>query len=102
MGQATGTGEVQAPSQTYAEEVQRLKDWFQRRLTWLDANLPGTLNGCSFAGEEENETIFLNFDAYPNPFNSSIQIHFTTELTKYETFFLWMFFDQTEQCFHFF
>jgi len=82
MGQATGTGEVQAPSQTYAEEVQRLKDWFQRRLTWLDANLPGTLNGCSFAGEEENETIFLNFDAYPNPFNSSIQIHFTTELDK--------------------
>src|SRR6218665_1042115 len=53
LGSATGTPEVQAPSQTYAEEVQRLKDWYARRLAWMDANLPGTLNGCSFTGVNE-------------------------------------------------
>lgn len=73
LGQATGTPEVQAPSQTYADEVQRLKDWIDRRLTWLDANMPGTLNGCSMAGVNElagNNTIV----AYPNPFNGTIQV----------------------------
>jgi subtilisin-like proprotein convertase family protein len=72
MGAATGTWEVQAPSQTYAEEVQRLKDWLTRRLTWLDANMPGTLNGCSMAGTEELNSI--DFSVYPNPFISTLTI----------------------------
>lgn len=71
MGSATGTPEVQAPSQSYAEEVQRLKDWYTRRLTWLDANLPGNLNGCSFTGVEE---VTIKADVYPNPFISTIII----------------------------
>lgn len=71
MGQATGTPEVQAPSQSYAEEVQRLKDWYARRLAWLDINMPGTLNGCSFAGLNE---LGLKVDVFPNPFVSSITI----------------------------
>jgi subtilisin-like proprotein convertase family protein len=53
MGVATGTGEVQPPAQTYAEEVQRLKDWYTRRIAWLDINMPGTLNGCSMTGINE-------------------------------------------------
>jgi len=76
MGQATGTGEVQAPSQTYAEEVQRLKDWYDRRLTWLDANLPGTMNGCSMTGLQD--LVALNkLTAFPNPFESAITIEWT-------------------------
>jgi len=71
LGVATGTPEVQTPSQTYAEEVQRLKDWYSRRFTWLDANLPGTLNGCSFTGVNE---LSFNADVYPNPFTSTILI----------------------------
>lgn len=73
LGQATGTPEVQAPSQTYAEEVQRLKDWLDRRLTWLDANMPGTLNGCSMTGLDElseSPTLVV----YPNPFAGTINI----------------------------
>ena len=73
MGQATGTGEVQAPSQTYAEEVQRLKDWYQRRLTWLDANMPGTLNGCSMTGLQDLVTIG-KINAFPVPFGNSLQV----------------------------
>lgn len=73
MGAATGTSEVQAPSQTYAEEVQRLKDWITRRLAWMDANVPGTLNGCSFTGIEE---ISMNpqLESYPNPFCTNVSV----------------------------
>jgi subtilisin-like proprotein convertase family protein len=74
MGAATGTGEVQAPSQTYAEEVQRLKDWLTRRVNWLDINMPGTLNGCSFASVDEISTV--SFEVYPNPFISSLYLNF--------------------------
>ena len=76
LGSATGTPEVQAPSQTYAEEVQRLKDWFHRRLTWLDANMPGTLNGCSMMGIQD--LVNTNkITAYPNPFSSIITVEWT-------------------------
>ncbi len=78
MGAATGTPEVPAPSQSYAEEVQRLKDWIDRRLEWLDDNMPGTLNGCSMTGLEEiTFSQELKLEAYPNPFESriSLKIH---------------------------
>ncbi|WP_343635526.1 CotH kinase family protein [Fluviicola sp.] len=76
LGSPTGTPEVQAPSQTYAEEVQRLKDWFHRRLIWLDANMPGTLNGCSMMGIQD--LVNTNkITAYPNPFSSIITVEWT-------------------------
>ena len=83
MGVATGTPEVPAPAQTYAEEIQRLKDWIDRRLLWLDANMPGTLNGCSMTGLDEvtlNDGIQLT--GYPNPFNSSISIQISSMLNE--------------------
>ncbi len=76
LGSATGTPEVQAPSQTYAEEVQRLKDWFHRRLIWLDANMPGTLNGCSMMGIQDLVNSH-KITAYPNPFASIITVEWT-------------------------
>lgn len=74
LGASTGTWEVQAPSQTYSEEIQRLKDWLDRRILWLDANMPGTLNGCSMTGMEELQLVSV--EVYPNPFNSELMIHF--------------------------
>jgi subtilisin-like proprotein convertase family protein len=74
LGAATGTPEVQAPSQTYAEEVQRLKDWVTRRINWLDANMPGTLNGCSMASAGELSA--TSFTVYPNPFVNSLVVQF--------------------------
>lgn len=71
LGQATGTPEVQAPSATYAQEVLRLKDWYDRRMAWLDENMPGTLAGCSMAGLNELD---FNVDVFPNPFISSLTI----------------------------
>jgi subtilisin-like proprotein convertase family protein len=72
MGVATGTGEVQPPAQTYAEEVQRLKDWYTRRIAWLDINMPGTLNGCSMTGM--NELAFQKAEVFPNPFTSNLYV----------------------------
>lgn len=75
MGAATGTPEVQAPSTTYAEEVQRLKDWLTRRITWLDANMFGTLNACNMTVNKELTS--SSFSIYPNPFNSNLTISFS-------------------------
>jgi hypothetical protein len=80
MGAATGTPEVQAPSQTYAEEVQRLKDWLTRRINWLDINMPGTLNGCSMTGVQEISEV--TFNVYPNPFESTISINLSNPLNE--------------------
>jgi len=73
MGSATGTPEVPAPSQTYAEEVQRMKDWITRRLDWLDLNIPGTLNGCSMTGIAENDAAPA-LESYPNPFRTDLSV----------------------------
>lgn len=73
LGVATGTPEVEAPSQTYAEEIQKLKDWIHRRLVWMDANMFGTLNGCSFMGLADLQTA-ATLVAWPNPFKSHLTI----------------------------
>ncbi len=72
MGVATGTPETQAPAQSYAEEVQRLKDWLTRRINWLDANMPGTLYNCSMSGVNSIDNQL--FSAHPNPFENFIEI----------------------------
>lgn len=88
LGIPTGTGEVQAPSQSYSEEVQRLKDWLSRRLIWLDENMPGTLNGCSFVGLDngfQNANVIVS----PNPFSNQVAIQFAGSV--HETIrFKWM------------
>lgn len=81
MGVATGTPEVPAPSQSYAEEVQRLKDWIDRRLLWLDDNMPGTLYGCSMTGLNEIGAD-LYIESYPNPFTNSLVIELGTEASE--------------------
>lgn len=72
LSSSTGTPEVQAAPATFVEEVQRLKDWFTRRIEWLDANMPGTLNGCSFTNLDDLGGV--NYTVYPNPFASFITI----------------------------
>jgi hypothetical protein len=61
--------------------VQRLKDWISRRLTWLDDNIPGTLNGCSMTGT--SELALSDATVYPNPFLDVLEVNF--EATGMET-----------------
>ena len=73
LGVETGTWEVESPSQTYVEEIQKLKDWYARRMQWLDANMPGTLNGCSMMSLNDF-VANAQLTAFPNPFNDGITI----------------------------
>ena len=62
-------------STSYEEEITWMKNWYHNRLIWLDANIPGTLNGCSMASEEEINSSSNEILTYPNPFESYINVH---------------------------
>ncbi len=59
---------------TYQEEVDYLKWWFETRSLYMDANLPGNVN-CIFTSVEDNFSTKTSFSVYPNPTNG---ILFTT------------------------
>ena len=70
--------EVEPPSETYNEEISRLKEWIRKRLTWLDINIPRLRNNITSAeGASSKPSVFLLLQNYPNPFNSSTKISFT-------------------------
>jgi hypothetical protein len=75
MGVASGTGEVQAPSQSYAEEIQKLKDWYARRFTWLDSNMPGDGTNCTNAITANYLEQKISF--FPNPFTDQLTINWS-------------------------
>ena len=72
LGKGTGAPEMDAPSQTYDEEFNRLKDWIATRITWLDANMMGSHDNCDPTGIDEDENII--FKVYPNPANQYLYI----------------------------
>lgn len=45
LGYNVGAPEIEPASKTYAEEIQKLKNWISVRLAWLDANMVGTNTG---------------------------------------------------------
>jgi hypothetical protein len=61
---------------TYQEEVDYLKWWFQSRSEWMDINLPGNCPTVSVStfGDDEKATVLI----YPNPFNSSATFSITS------------------------
>ncbi|MEO5643490.1 MAG: CotH kinase family protein [Bacteroidia bacterium] len=76
MGAATGTPEVNPPAQSYQEEVDNLKAWIRRRIIWMDANMPGNSNSCNLTGIAAPQHSNSFVTAYPNPFESEIQLSF--------------------------
>ena len=54
--------------QSYAEEIAAIKSWTETRMTWLDANIPGT---CHL---ELLENEIASLALYPNPFQSSVNL----------------------------
>jgi hypothetical protein len=53
---------------TWQEEMSYLNNWVLNRLSWMDANMPGT---CT-ASDINNSTIQDFVDVYPNPFSEKI------------------------------
>lgn len=75
MGVATGTPEVEAPRQSYQEEVDSLKSWITRRLLWLDDSMPGNPANCNLTGIPAAPNTNSALAAYPNPFSVGIQLN---------------------------
>ncbi len=71
MGAATGTPEVDAPRQSYQEEIDALKAWIVLRLDWMDANMFGNPNNCNLTSVAENNSASTS-TPYPNPFSNEI------------------------------
>jgi hypothetical protein len=54
--------------QTYAQEIDFIKQWILNRLVWMDANMPGT---CTFiTGVDESTDV----EVFPNPFSEALLI----------------------------
>ena len=73
LGVNTGAPEVEPDPVTFAGEIAQFKSWIATRLTWLDANMPGNLSGCSLTSvnEMENES---SISVFPNPANDILYI----------------------------
>jgi len=57
---------------TYAGEIDELKNWISMRYAWMDANMPGTLNGCNLSSTGDQTRPAYSAGAYPNPFTNEI------------------------------
>jgi len=60
--------------QTYAQEINFMKQWTLNRLVWMDNNMPGN---CSIITATEPK---VGVEVYPNPFQQSIRIKVNSQL----------------------
>jgi len=71
------TPEVEPPSETYNEEISRLKEWISKRLTWLDDSIPtlrSNITGTEVTSSKPSN--FLLSQNFPNPFNPKTVISY--------------------------
>lgn len=61
--------------ETYADEIDYLKDWMMDRISWMDQTI-STFSDVSFKDEPNFPTGFDLKQNYPNPFNSFTFIEF--------------------------
>lgn len=66
LGTSGPAPEMNAIATTYNAEMDTLKSWIDRRLQWLDANIPGHCANPMHAGITENVASDL-IKCYPNP-----------------------------------
>ena len=73
LGRDVGAPEHPPIPDTYAGEIDRLKEWIDKRLTWLDANMPGKF---IVSGTDNNiglsENILIRL--FPNPATNDIYV----------------------------
>lgn len=63
LGVNTGAPEIDPIAETYAEEVEKFKNWISLRIDWLDENIPGTCWDPIIHVESSE----VEFTIYPNP-----------------------------------
>lgn len=82
LGANVGAPEVDAQPTTYDGEVDKLRDWIQTRLNWLDNNMLGSCQS-TFAELTPNQK---SIQVYPNPATSIINVVSTQYLTNIQLF----------------
>jgi subtilisin-like proprotein convertase family protein len=73
MGSDTGSPEMTTQPITYAGHVTQFRDWILQRMTWLDANMPGT---CALVSSENlmPKTTKNAFTIFPNPAHGQFNV----------------------------
>ena len=79
LGVATASPELEPIPETYAGEMEALKDWIAIRLNWLDANLP--LN-CTGIPDEVVLHNAMSNRIYPNPSKGNFSINKVSNYVK--------------------
>jgi hypothetical protein len=76
--------EPHPPSQTYAEEIDKLKDWISLRLSWLDENIPLLTDNIitSVEAAEMETSARVTYNLYPNPVSDYLNITSSKPLSK--------------------
>jgi CotH kinase protein/Secretion system C-terminal sorting domain len=65
--------------QTFQAEIDSLKSWVSRRITWLDTHLPGI---CASVSVEASAASAFTIRAYPNPFETEFTILLFSESSE--------------------
>lgn len=61
--------------QTYAQEINFLKQWTLDRLAWMDSNMPGNCNVITAVEDQK-----VGVEIYPNPFSQSVQFRLNSNM----------------------
>ena len=72
--------EVSAPSESYAEEIEKLKDWIARRLGWLDANIPRLRDEIQVPAAAADRPSGAEVQVYPDPVAHRFSVQSDTPL----------------------
>jgi hypothetical protein len=65
--------------QSYTEEVDYLKDWINKRITWLDENFTGN---CQLSTNFPKTGFVINVSIYPNPVNDHALLNLFLDSSK--------------------
>ena len=78
LGENVGAPEVGYIPTTFNSEMGKFKDWIERRLNWLDANIPGDANGpLGPSGQEE-----VSLRLFPNPASDLVYVESNISISR--------------------
>lgn len=84
LGENVGAPEVDYIPTTFAMEIGKFKGWFETRLAWLDANMPGN----EYGPVQDSERAEPLWRVFPNPAHHMVYIESDTPIARIELYSL--------------